>query len=153
MRGFPKFFRASLRAIEEAGWDPRLEACVGAVIVHGGAVVGTGVNRRVVNAYVNKPWLRRLRPHCASLHAEVDAIMRARRRTDLRGCRMYVSRMTKAREIANARPCDMCLEVLRRYGFVSVAWTTGLAWDELRLAPAPWSVRVRRSKLRASPSK
>ncbi len=155
MEQFPRFFRTALKAIDESGWDPRLEAWVGAVIVKGGAVLGTGVNKREANSYTTLPWLVRLRPHCASLHAEVDAVCRLRRRVDLTGCRMYVARMTRDRRTANARPCDLCTAVLRKYGLVSVAWTTADGgWDESRLARQSDGGRTRRStQLRATPSK
>lgn len=153
MEKFPRFFRVALRAIDEAGWDPRLEAWVGAAIVKGGAVLGTGVNRRDPRAYASLPWLRRLRPHCASLHAEIDAVLRMRRRSDLTGCRMYVARMTHAREPACARPCEMCMAVLLRYGLSSVAWTEAQGWGELRLRGSGGRARRSSRQLRAAPSK
>ena len=154
MERFPKFFRAAIRAIDESGWDPRLEAWVGAVVVKGGAVLGTGVNCRDTRAYAELPWLRRHRPHCASLHAEIDAVLRLRRRCVLTGCRMYVARMTRDRALACARPCGMCMVVLARYGLAEVSWTEAQGWDGLRLPRR--GGRARRSsrhQLRAVPSK
>jgi tRNA(Arg) A34 adenosine deaminase TadA len=146
----PRFFRASLRAIEDAGRDPELTAWVGAAIVRGGALIGTGANRRGMHAYVRRFW-RQHRAWCASVHAEIDAVVRARRRHDLRGCRMYVARITRAGDTAMARPCGMCMDALGRHGFTEVLYTVdGGRWASEAVPPLQVrTTRWRRSQLRS----
>lgn len=151
----PGFFRVALRAIECAGRDPALTAWVGAVIVRGGAVIGSGANRIGTNTFVHRTWPRH-RTACVSVHAEIDAIFKTRRRVDLRGCRMYVVRVTRAGITAGSRPCTMCMDLLGRYGFTDVNYTVdGGGWTS-EVVPHPrWirTTRRRRSQLRAKPSK
>lgn len=60
-----------------------------------------------------------------SIHAEVAAIRRlVRTKRRAKGTTMFVVRHTKTGQLANAKPCANCVEVMRMMGIKKVAWTT-----------------------------
>lgn len=59
------------------------------------------------------------------LHAEVDAILSARYRVDLRGASIFVVRILKNGDFAMARPCIYCQQACADVGIKQAYWTTG----------------------------
>jgi deoxycytidylate deaminase len=57
-----------------------------------------------------------------SLHAEVSAILKAR--TDLSGGIIYVYREDRLGNVALAKPCDTCMEVILETGLKRIYYTT-----------------------------
>lgn len=107
----------------------QLTAHLVAVIVKGGAVIGWASNTPKLNVYTVR---NAVNPDCSSTHAEVRAIFKARKKSDLRGCRMYVARVTKenlARDqrarIGLAKPCAACMKTIADYGIKRVVYTIG----------------------------
>ena len=84
---------------------------VGAVIFRGDRIISTGYNSpsRSVHS-INKKFLKW--PN--SIHAEVDAIIRAR--CSLRGYDILVVRLSRANDLALAKPCPCCLAYLKHVG-------------------------------------
>lgn len=126
MEKMPKHFLVAIQAIQDAGLDDRLSAHVGAVIVKGGSIISVGVNTFGLNEYCHYYAHREI----TSTHAEINAIFRARRKTDLTGTKMYVARITKPNHdigtessVGLAKPCEMCEELIRRYGIKRVFYT------------------------------
>lgn len=125
---FPKYFKHCFQVLRtrDRGY---LEYSLCAAIVSGGRILSTGVNKQkkhgIVEAYKNNEW--------CNMHAEIDAILQVRRKIDLTGSKMYVARMTMDGVICNAKPCDMCLEVIRNYGIKRVLYT---------IDPTSWGVLV-----------
>jgi tRNA(Arg) A34 adenosine deaminase TadA len=117
--GLSRFFLVAIEAARGTGLPDDLPAHLGAVIVRGGKVLSVGVNSRRQNEYVffhgNHP--------DGTVHAEIDAVFKVRRKIDLDGCKMYVARVTKNGDIALAKPCEMCRQVLSRYGIRRVYFT------------------------------
>lgn len=115
--------------------DSNLEFCHAAVIVGGGKVLSTGVNRWVTNSavehYTNR--IRGPRDYTLVMHAEMDAVFKARAKTDLTGCKIYVARRRKDQPSGRkkndqglpgvSRPCPICEEVLRSYGIRRAYYT------------------------------
>ena len=71
----------------------------GSVIVKGGRVISTGVNKershpRIVSS-------EHIKDHC-SVHAEVDAIKKAK---DVSGATIYVARVNRRGEDRDSKPC------------------------------------------------
>lgn len=90
-----------------------------AVIVRGGSVVSVGYNKNNTNAFVEHytDIARGQRDWCMSTHAEMDAVLKARGKTDLKGCKIFVVRRRKIDgDPAIARPCEICQHILYNYG-------------------------------------
>lgn len=100
-----------------------------AVIVGGGKVISTGVNRWVTNGFVEHYTnrIRGPRDYTLVMHAEMDAVLKARNKTDLNGCKIYLARRRKDQFTPGlpgvARPCPICEEVLRAYGIKRAYYT------------------------------
>jgi deoxycytidylate deaminase len=89
----------------------------GSVIVKGGRVISTGVNKershpRIVSS-------EHIKDHC-SVHAEIDAIKKAR---DVNGATIYIARVNKRGEARDSRPCKRCFEVIKSNGIKKVIYT------------------------------
>ena len=76
-----------------------------AILVKGGKVIGFGVNR-----YEN------------GMHAEVSVIMK-NRKSNLRGCDMYVARALRHTPCGLSKPCEECQKVIKDYGINKVYYT------------------------------
>lgn len=102
----------------EHEYDDSLEYHLCAVIVRGGSVVSVGYNKKGTNAFVEHfaDLARGKRDYCLSTHAELDAIVKARNKTDLRGCKIYVVRRKLSGGYGMARPCAICQYALFNYG-------------------------------------
>jgi deoxycytidylate deaminase len=93
--------------------------------VKGGAIISIGFNKRNTNAfvehYINLACMAEgtVKDFCGSTHAEMDAVLQCRSKTDLRGAKIYVARVRKAKDmgtLAMAKPCRICQMVLNAYG-------------------------------------
>lgn len=94
-----------------------------AVIVSGGRVLSIGLNSEAKGGFVQSLATEHGK-HYINTHAEVDAILRARNKIDLGGCKIYVARMKPTtNEVAMARPCSICQNVLYRYGIKRAIYT------------------------------
>lgn len=129
-KGFPPHLVGALDRIRTT--DEGLPAHLVAVIVRGGKVVSWAANVSKLNVYSARKAGGIIDVDRGSTHAEVRAIFRARRRSDLRGCKMYVARLTKTGEqrtqrsiIGSARPCNQCLRTIASYGIKRVIYTIG----------------------------
>lgn len=96
---------------------------VGAVLVKGGRVLGTGSNR-----YRNNP--AQVSLGGVSYHAEAVALAKS---GDVEGATIYVARVTRSGLIGLAKPCDMCQELLHEHGVHTAVWTTPDGWGKERL--------------------
>lgn len=114
-----RFFQMALRAINV---NDGLNAHLAAVIVRGGRVLSVATNMLGLNAFVQRIALH---DSIRSIHAEINAVFRVRRKVDLEGSVMYVARKTFFGDVAMAKPCPMCVYVLQRYGIKRVYYTAG----------------------------
>lgn len=92
----------------------------GAVIVKGGSIISTGVNKwrsKTPNPPVNEGYNPDL-----SYHAEIDAINHAN--TDLNGATIYVARINKHGEERLSRPCSRCASAIKEAGIKKVVYTS-----------------------------
>ena len=90
----------------------------GSVIVKGGRVISTGINKershpRIVSS-------EHIKEHC-SVHAEVDAIKKAK---DVTGATIYVARVNKRGKARDSRPCNRCYEVIKNNGIKKIVYST-----------------------------
>lgn len=96
-----------------------------AAIIHKGKVVSYGKNQ-----YKTHPTMIKFskNPHAIFLHAEVDAINKAKKvlsREDLSKTKLIVMRILKDGTYANAKPCCGCSKCIEHYGITNVIYTTG----------------------------
>ncbi len=105
-------------------YDDSLDYRLAAIIVSGGRTMSVGYNKRCRNSFV-RHYQKGIRDHCQATHAEMDAILRARKKVDLTGSKIYVARVGGhgGKEYAMGRPCDMCENVLYRYGIVKAFYS------------------------------
>jgi len=123
-----KFFRIALQYAQAHNYeDQEYHLC--AVMVRGGSVVSVGYNKRNTNGFVEHytDLARGQRDWCMSTHAEMDCVLQARSKTDLRGCKIYVVRkhvnIKKYGTFALAKPCEICQHVLYNYGIRRAFYT------------------------------
>lgn len=57
------------------------------------------------------------------VHAEVHALLRWRRFTDNIPYGIFVARLGKNGNLANSKPCPICMEVIRRFGVKKIDYT------------------------------
>jgi tRNA(Arg) A34 adenosine deaminase TadA len=92
-----------------------------AVIYSGGKLLSTGFNSDKLNSFVTT-----FAHHSAArMHAEVNAVLLARKKIDLRGAKMYVAKIGRNGELGNSKPCAMCMQALKLYGIKRVTYTMG----------------------------
>ena len=89
----------------------------GAVVVKGGRIVSTGINRFKNHPMTVSP--EHIKEHC-SVHAEVDAI---RKLKNARGATIYIARIGKRGNQALSRPCDNCYTAIQRAGINKIVYT------------------------------
>lgn len=126
-----KYLKAAIKHAQNHEYDPFMEYKLCAIIARGGTILSVGFNRRQTNAFVEH-YTDRIKGPCRdysmSTHAEMDAVMSVRAKTDLRGCKIYVARIRppgnlQGHEVGLARPCEICQNVLFSYGIRRAFYT------------------------------
>lgn len=92
---------------------------VGAIVFKGKRILSRGCNTYQKSAKKLHPKFTRW-PN--SIHAEVDAILKAHR--NLKGASILVVRINKAGELRNAKPCAHCMLYLKHVGIRKVYYST-----------------------------
>jgi deoxycytidylate deaminase len=129
-----KYLRLAAKFCYAHKQDETLEYNLCAIIVRGGSVLSVGYNSRSNSALQE---FYKTQEYSCTLHAEVDAILRVRRKIDLRGSKIYVVRLlqnnrpinptiadySNAARFGMARPCLTCQIVLGRYGVRKMCYT------------------------------
>lgn len=121
-----RHLKHAFNLIKAHDFDSELSHQLSAVIVRGGSIISTGYNRLATNSFVEyyADQLKGRRDFCLSTHAEMDAVLKARAKTDLTGCKIFVARKRLLDgEPGMSRPCPICEEVLRRYGIRRAFYT------------------------------
>lgn len=92
----------------------------GAVIVKGNRVLSVGTNK-----FKNRPESIGLDniPHHASVHAEMDAILRFG--GNIKGATIYVARVNRKGKERFSRPCPVCYAAIRKAGINKIIFTEG----------------------------
>lgn len=91
----------------------------GAVIVRGGRIISTGINK-----FKNHPMVFndvKLIKQSAHVHAEIDAM---RKIGDLRGAKIYIARINKNGVRGLSRPCDACYQEITNAGIHKIVYTS-----------------------------
>jgi len=103
-------------------------AKVAAAVVYKGKIISVGVNQDKTHPVAAE---YQKNEHSIFLHAEVDAIVKARKRiseTDLKRSTLYVARV-KMDSFQNtmfgmSRPCSGCMRCIKDHGIKKVIYTT-----------------------------
>lgn len=114
-----KFIRLADQYVRSHDYNEKQDFRLASVIVRGGNVISVGYNRHSTNAFVEHytNQVRGHRDYCLSTHAEMDAVLKGREKTDLRGCKIFVARVRNDNNcLGMARPCQVCQHVLFNYG-------------------------------------
>lgn len=98
------------KAVEEAN-KSTFNPMVGAVIFNKGKFVSSGHNYKNRSIKSHHPKYRKTK---YSIHAEVDAIIRAR--TDLKGKSLLVIRINRKGEFRLSKPCKWCFQYMKHVG-------------------------------------
>lgn len=123
--GMKKAYEASLLADH----PKYLLGC--AIMIQGKKIISTGANIQTkTHPYIhyNGSFFNR------GIHAELSAIFRVKNKENLEGATIYIYRQTKNGDFANARPCPMCFELIKKYGFKKMVYTTdsGIVEEKVR---------------------
>jgi len=120
-----KFLKMAESLANSHTYDTGLEYNLCAIIVKSGKPVSIGFNSRSTNQFVEHyaNLARGRRDFCLSTHAEMDAVLKVRNKTDLNGCKIYVARVLKLGGVAMSRPCEICEQVLFNYGIKRAIYT------------------------------
>ena len=102
----------------EAAKKSSYKVRMGAVIFRGKRLISVGHNHPMKAAKHLHP---RFQKWPGSIHAEVDAILKAK--TDLRRCNILVVRINRLGEIRTSKPCDKCFLYLKLTGIRKVYYT------------------------------
>jgi deoxycytidylate deaminase len=87
---------------------------VGSAILKGSSVISTGYNCRKTNPNSNTRYF--------SQHGELRCLLSASG-IDIAGSDIFVARVTPGGRLGMARPCEKCLEVLRKAGIRRAIYT------------------------------
>jgi len=89
----------------------------GSVIVKGGRVISTGINKDRSHPLIVSS--EHIKEHC-SVHAEVDAIKKAK---DTTGATIYVARVNRRGQTRDSRPCNRCYDAIKKSGIKKIIYT------------------------------
>lgn len=124
-----KYLSLAIEYAKQHDYHPSLDYKLCAIIVSGGNIISVGYNKRNTNAFVEHyadQVKGKGRDFCMSTHAEQNAVLLARHKTDLTGSKIYVARLRRHKDmdpIAMARPCPICENVLKAYGIKRAYYT------------------------------
>jgi len=122
-----RYLRLAMQYANEKQYSNQIDYHLCAIIVRGGSVISVGFNKHNTNAFVEHYAdiaRGRGRDFCLSTHAEQDAILKARNKVDLRGCKIFVARRLRLNgKPGMARPCPICENALNSYGIRKAYYT------------------------------
>lgn len=125
-----RFFKIALENIRNHPHYNDVSSTHCAIVVKGGSIISIAVNKHLRNSFID---VHRHHDSC-NLHSECRAILKARRKTNLRGAKIYVARLKKQNKAPGlSRPCPMCISVMKNYGIKRVIFSTELGFDSVSL--------------------
>lgn len=114
-------------ALKDWQQHPSKTFALGAILVKGGNVISTGVNKRKTDPIVQRlsREIREVKPFRRCTHAELDCIGRLPEDVT-KNAVLYVARITRNLVSANAEPCPICKRQLMLTGIRKVHFTAGI---------------------------
>jgi len=113
-----RFFDVARKLSYKSNYKPHK---LGAIIVKGNKIIGMGFNKNRTHRRSNNKW--------KTLHAELDAILNAGRE-DLNGCDIYVYRETKTSQMALAKPCSFCFQLIKDVGIKNIYYSNSNGFNK-----------------------
>lgn len=111
-----KYIKTATKAASNSEFE---RARIGAVVVKGGRVLSTGINKLRYTRKNDRPF--------PSIHAEEEAILKILKLPDglklLSGATIYVSRILKNGSTACAKPCKKCTQLINAVGIKRIVHT------------------------------
>lgn len=111
----PTFERLLKKAVIKSAHDVYKYS---AMLIKGNRVISVGVNHRTKT----HPISTEINPH-HTIHAEVNAVVRAVNKNLLVGATIVVYREDKFGNTLMARPCETCQKLLKSYGIKKMIYT------------------------------
>ena len=102
-------------------------ARIGAVLVKKGKPINVGQNK----PYKTHPFIRKYHKH-KTIHAEIDTIIGLDRHL-VNGSNLYVYREISNGDLANSKPCEMCMKILKDLGLRRIYYTHEKGYSEIKL--------------------
>ena len=87
---------------------------VSAIITMGSRVLSIGINKNKTHSIMG---------NLKHLHAEADAILKIRDKYRLIGADIFVTRSNPNGRIGMARPCPICMKIIREHKIKSITYT------------------------------
>jgi len=91
---------------------------IGCVIFNKKKIISKGHNTSLKSTKKLHPKFQRWP---GSVHAEVDAIIKAKK--DLKGCDMLIVRVNKHNQFRIAKPCETCIKYIKHVGIHKIYYT------------------------------
>lgn len=111
----PSYFRLAKRASKYSDHHAHQ---LGSLILIKGKPVSVGYNMR----YKTHPIMKEYH-NFKTIHAEVNSILNIKNKALLKGATMVTYRENKAGILSNSRPCSVCEQILRSFGFKEIIYT------------------------------
>ena len=92
---------------------------VGAVVFKSSRILGCGYNKKSPCGKIN---LKYRNPY-DSIHAEQSAILNVKNWSKLKGSSMLVIRLTISNILSMARPCDICMNMIKHVGIKEIYYS------------------------------
>lgn len=121
-----KFLRIAINCAHNYTYDEGLDYYLCAVLTKSNKILSIGFNKIQTNRFVEYYADRAkgmYRDFHVTTHAEMDAVMQVRHKTDLNGARIYVARSRKIGDTGLARPCLICQHMLHSHGIKRAYYT------------------------------
>ena len=100
---------------------------IGSALVYKNRVINKGHNK----PNKTSPMMKKYHEH-KTTHAEIDALTGAYIPPEkLSRCVLYLYRETKDGQLAMAKPCQYCFEILKEHGIKKVFYTTDNGFEEM----------------------
>jgi len=118
-----KFLKLALRRIDGEDYSQDIQHRHAAVIVKAGRVLSVGKNRDKTHpdsVGVDEDGLAFTR----TIHAEMDAILKVKNKEHLKGATIYVARKGRNQKAGMSCPCQMCQDLINKYGLKKAIFTT-----------------------------
>ena len=118
-----KFLKLALRRIDGEEYSDHIQHRHAAVIVKAGRVLSIGRNRNKTHpdsVGVDDDG----EVFTKTIHAEMDAILRVKNKSHLKGATIYVARKGRNEKAGMSCPCKMCQKLISKHGLKKAVFTT-----------------------------
>lgn len=131
-----RYFTIAKKASCSSGFD---DYKIGAVVVYKGKVISIGRNMVKTHPLQSKYDGYRLDPKYipVSTHAETNALSKIIERDDIvwSKCSIYIYREVRNGQVAMARPCNSCMQLMKDLGIINVYYTTDMGYAHEVITP------------------